>query len=84
MSHAVDGDADAPELSDDDRRKKVEILSETLAMDCYANLDDVALGSVDDAKLTSRLFNAVKFILHSAPFWRTGDKIGRASCRERV
>ena len=73
MSHAVDGDADAPELSDDDRRKKVEILSETLAMDGYANLDDVALGSVDDAKLTSRLFNAVKFILHSAPFWRTGD-----------
>ena len=73
ISHTVDGDADTSELSGDDRRKKVEMLFETSTMDGYANLDDVALGSVDDTKLTSRLFNAVKFVLHSAPFWRTGD-----------
>lgn len=51
MLYVVDGDVDVLELSDDDRRKKVEILFEILAMDGYVNFDDVVLGFVDDVKL---------------------------------
>ena len=74
ISHAIEGvEDDNEELDEKVRIQRLESLCASMSTDGYANLDDVSLDSLSDRVMISKLFNAVKFVLHSCPFWRTGD-----------
>lgn len=74
ISYSIDGvECDGVELDEKTRLERIENLCASMSTDGYSNLDDVALTSCNDHTLTLKLLHAIKFVLQSAPFWRTGD-----------
>ena len=73
VSNAVDGADAEPPLEQSARLERIKELCDSMSVDAYAHLESVPTGTADERTRAVRLFETVKFIAHSAPFWRTGD-----------
>jgi len=73
VSNAFDGADAEPPLEPSIRLERIKALCDSMSVDAYAHLESVSMDTADERTRAVRLFETVKFIAHSAPFWRTGD-----------